>query len=117
MKPNVNPNFPTTGILIFAIGVGLFLLLAVGVPGLFIIREGLITGRVYSVGVIFNFTEKVSRNSSPAAYWEMMGLYSIGCVAGIGLGIFVPIATIRAYVKKLARQKKERDSQLNIGNH
>jgi hypothetical protein len=101
MTSKANPNFPTTRVLLFAIFVGL-VALAIGLGSVSTVREGLTTGRVYSAGVILNFTEKIDRNSSPVAYWGMMALYGIACVGGIGLGVFVPIATIRAYIKKRA---------------
>jgi len=42
------------------------------------------------------------------AYWIMMGLFFFSCVAGFVLGILTPIMNIRAYIKKLARQKREK---------
>jgi hypothetical protein len=110
MKPKLNPNFPTTRVLIFAICLGLFAL-AIGVSSISTVREALATGRIYSVGIIFDDKRMVCKNNSPTEYWTMVGLIMICCVGGIGFGIGVPIANIRAYIKKLARQKRERGNQ------
>jgi hypothetical protein len=115
MKPKLNPNYPSTGVLILVICSSL-VLLAIGVPGIFLIREALATGRVYSMAVVFGDGEMIYRSSAPEAYWIMMGLYIPSCVGSLGFGTCVPISTIRAYIKKLARQKRERDSRLNTGN-
>ena len=42
------------------------------------------------------------------AYWTMMGLFIFSCIAGFVLGTLSPILVIRAYIKKLARQKREK---------
>jgi hypothetical protein len=79
--------------------------LAVGVGSIATVREGLETGQVYSVGVVFNYNEMIHKSTSPVYYWIMMGIFGVGCVGGIGLGVFVPISTVRAFVKRLAREK------------
>jgi hypothetical protein len=109
-KPKFNPNFPSTLILIYAICLGLAML-ALGVSNIPNVRDGLASGRIYSVGIILNDKSMIYRGSSPKAYWIMMGLYIFSCVACIGLGTLAPILTIKAFIQKLVRQKKERDSQ------
>ncbi len=110
MKPKLNPDFPTTPVLILILCSSL-IALAIGVPGVFVIREGLITGRVYSVSVVFGDDKMIYRSSAPEAYWIMMGFYMCSCAAALGLGILTPIFNIRAYIKKLARQKKDSGNQ------
>jgi hypothetical protein len=106
-KPKVNPNFPTTPILIFVICAGLYLL-AVSLSNISNVHEGLETGRVYSVGIIFDAKRMIYRSNSPIEYWVTMGFYIFSLVASFGFGIVMPIGIIGAYTKKLARQKKER---------
>ena len=106
-KPKFNPDYPTVPVVVFGVILGLFGL-AIGINGISITREALATGRTYSVGVILNDTSMIYRSSSPVAYWAMIGLYSFSLV-GIPLGIFVPISVVINYIKKLARQKKERE--------
>jgi hypothetical protein len=110
MKPKLNPDFPTTPILIMLLCSAL-ILLAIGVPGIFYIRDWLATGRVYSMAALFGDGEMISRSSAPEAYWTMMGFLICSCAGSLGLGILAPIFNIRAYMKKLARQKKERGNQ------
>jgi hypothetical protein len=107
MKPKLNPDFPTTPILIMLLCSAL-IALAVGISGAQVLYEGLKTGGVYRMTVVFGDSNMVYRSSSPVGYWTMMGIYSIGCVGGTGLGILMPIYNIRAYIKKLARQKREK---------
>jgi len=115
MKPKLSPNYPSTGVLVFIICSGLFLFV-VGVSNVTTVREGLSTGQVYSAGVVIGFDEKVHRDASPIEYWTLMGIYSLACVGSIGLGICVPFANIRAYIRKLARQKRERAMSASIGD-
>ena len=107
MRPKLNPNYPSKGVLLFIICSGL-VLLAVGFSNVSTVREGLATGRVYSVAVVFGVSEMIEKSKSPAAYWIMMGIYGTACVGGICLGICVPVANIRTYIRKLARQRRER---------
>jgi phosphate/sulfate permease len=104
MKPKLNPDYPTTGVLILVL-VSAIVALAVGMSGISVVREGLKTERVYSVAVVFGNGNKVYKGSSPIEYWTMIGLYSAACIGGFGLGICVPISNVKAYVKKRARQK------------
>ena len=82
--------------------------MAVGINGISIVREALATGSVYTFGIILDNTTMIYRDSSPEGYWLMIGIYMIAVVGGIGLGIFNLIGVIIAYIKKLARQRKER---------
>ena len=107
MRPKLNPNYPSTGVLVFTICAGL-IALAVGIGNISTVREGLATEQVYSVAVVFGVGEIIEKNRSPVAYWMMMGIYGTACVGGVGLGVCVPIATIRAYAKKLERRRRER---------
>ena len=84
--------------------------LAIGISSISTVQEGFANGRIYSVGIIFNVKSMIYRNDSPLGYWAMMGLLSIGCVGGIGLGVITPIGIVRAYFKRLARQKREKAS-------
>ncbi|MGA2445853.1 MAG: hypothetical protein ABSG50_10550 [Opitutaceae bacterium] len=104
-KPKFNPSFPSTPILIFVICSGL-IALAVGLSNIATVREGLATGRIYSVGIIFNDNRMIYRSDSPTGYWMMIGLISFGCGAGLVLGILGTILIIKAYIEKLVRQKK-----------
>jgi hypothetical protein len=109
-KPKFNPNFPSAPILIFVICAGLYLL-AVGLSNISNVREGLATGRIYSVGIIFDDKRMIYKSNAPTEYWTMMGFYILSLVVSIGFGIVMPIGIVRAYIKKLARQKRESDSQ------
>lgn len=93
-------------ILIFGIVMGLFAM-TVGIYTISIVREALATGRIYSVFIIMDDRTMIYRTDSPEAYWGMIGVFSSSIVLGIGIGIFAPIGTTIAYIKKLARQKKE----------
>ena len=47
----------------------------------FVVAEGLVIGKIYSLGVILNKGKLVSRDTAPFAYWSLMGFYSIGAVS------------------------------------
>jgi len=110
MRPNLNPNYPSTRVVIFSLGVGLGLLV-IGISNIFIVRDELTTGQAYRVSVVFGDGTKVSRSGSPVQYWYMVGMTSLACAGGIGGGLWVPISTVMDYRKKLARQRKERGKQ------
>ena len=114
MKPKLSPNYPSTRVLIFIICAGLFLL-AVGISNVSTVREGLTTGRVYSVAVVFGVNNMVYKSSSPVEYWIMMGIYSIACVGGIGFGLLTPLFNIRAYIRKLTRLEGGRGTSNQAG--
>jgi len=82
--------------------------LAIGFYSIGIVRDGLSTGRTYTVGIVFDDKRMVDRIGSPTAYWMMMGLFGFSCGAGLVLGILTPILVIKAYVEKLVRQRKAR---------
>jgi hypothetical protein len=109
MRPKLSPDFPSTRILIFMICCGVFLLV-LGISNIQNVREGLTTGRVYSVGIIWDIKTVIYKDASPGAYWAMIGLYVASCVGSIGLGAWAPIFHIIAYKKKLVRQKRERSN-------
>jgi Zn-dependent protease len=104
MKPKFNPNFPSTPILIIVVLSGL-IALAVGLSNIATVREGLATGRVNSMGIIFNDQRMIYKSDSPIGYWTMMGLISFGCGAGLFLGTCGLILIIKAYMKKRARRR------------
>ena len=106
LKPK--PSFPTTPMLIFLIYSGL-VCLAIGIYGIFVVRDALDSGRTYTFGIILNDTAMVSRSDNPIKYWAMVSFMSLTVIACIPLGIFGTINIIIAYIKKLARQKKERE--------
>jgi len=107
MRPKLNPNYPSTGVLILVLCSSL-LLLASGLPGLFVVREAVAAGRVYSLAALYGSSPTISLTQSPAEYWAHIVIYMSGCALAIGLGVFVPITTTKAYVRKLERQRKER---------
>ena len=110
-RPKFNPDYPTTPILIFLIFVGLFNL-AIGIYGIFIVRDALDSGRIFTFGIILNDTTMVSRSDDPIEYWAMVSFMSLTVIGCIPIGIFVPINVTIDYIKKLARQKKEKGNDL-----
>ena len=103
-----NPSFPTIPVLIVVIisGAAAFALGVFNIPAIY---EGLRTGHMYSFGVIFDNKHLIDRNSSPMAYWVMAGFHVLGVLFSIGLGVMAPMMIIVAYVKRLVREKKERE--------
>jgi hypothetical protein len=110
-KPKYNPDFPTLPIMIFVLCSAL-LAIMVGIWDIPIVHEGLATGKICSVGIIINDTTMYYRDADPMAYWTMMGLFIFSGIGGFVLGTLGPILLIRAYIKKLARQKREKIVQL-----
>jgi hypothetical protein len=110
MKPKLNPNYPSTFVLICTTVTGL-LLLAFSLWASPYIIEWLRTGHIYSSAVVFTGDGRmVDRSTSPVEYWLTVAASIFGGLAGIVLGATMPIGVIRAYSQKRARQKKERES-------
>ena len=107
LKPK--PSFPTTPMLIFFILGGPFCL-AIGIYGIFVVHDAWETGRTYTFGIILNDTAMVSRNDDPIEYWAMVIFMSLTGIVCIPLSIFVPINGTIDYIKKLARQKREKET-------
>ena len=99
MKPPVNPNFPTTPILILILCSSI-VVLGIGVFGINAIRNELITGRAYSLGVVFGDATMIDKISSPHAYWALVGFHILSSTMGITLGPLAAIFGIRAYFRK-----------------
>ncbi len=78
--------------------------LACGMFGVFAIRDGLRTGRVYSLAIVLGSGAQVYRDTSPTAYWFIIGFYVFGALAGISLGLATSVGQIIRWIK--ARQTK-----------
>jgi hypothetical protein len=67
------------------------------------ITNGLKTGRLPTVAVVFGSNNVVSRNSSPGKYWIMLALLVFGALMGICSGLL-------GLVEVASEQKRRRDA-------
>jgi hypothetical protein len=74
---------------------------AIGVASGFAIRDGLKTGQIYSMSIIFDIKKMIYENTSPTEYWVTIGVYGLSFLGGIGLGILSAIGNIKEYKRKL----------------
>jgi len=52
-----------------------------------VVREDFLTGRTYSLLVVFNSGALVDKHKSPMEYWALMGFYTLGFVMFLAIVI------------------------------
>ncbi len=110
MRRNINRPIRSTVSQIAWGGMALYAL-AMGVYGCFLVRQGLMTGRVYSLAVVVGSSNMVYRNSSPAGYWIIISLYIFGCIAGIALAAMQSCEIAAEHKRKVAaKNSQEKES-------
>jgi hypothetical protein len=105
MKPKLDDNYPAGWVVMLVLSSSV-IALAIGLPGIFYMRDWLVNGRVYSITAVYGTGAMVYKQHDPNTYWVLIALYGGICMAAISLGTVVPISTIKAYIKKLARRRK-----------
>jgi hypothetical protein len=108
MKKNATRPIATTSsqvVWVCAALVGLAFAVGAG----YSVIGGLMTGRTYSLAVIFGDGTKVSMSSAPAAFWTSIGLLIVAFVGGFVVGIGVLREASVEHKRKVAAKKKQRE--------
>jgi hypothetical protein len=111
MRPKVNRPIPSTSSQIIGL-ISALVGLAFGIGGGIAFVDGLITGRTYSVALIFGDSAKVSERSDPSAYWTAMGLLCLCCVGGIIVGIGVLREVVVDHKRKIEERKSRTETAI-----
>jgi hypothetical protein len=115
MKPNIDPEFPSIAVVCLVFCSSLIALYA-GVIGIQSAIEGLNSGWVYSMSIVFNIKRMVYRDASPIEYWQIVIFYGLIGVSGSSLGIVTPVLNFLALRKKIQRKRDERRNQADRPN-
>ena len=111
--PQEDPNFPTLPILSLLLFAGIAES-AIGVIALPMVAHQIAMGECYSFAVVIHVTSKIHRATSPISFWVHIGFLIFGGVMGIILGPLTLVGNISAYIRKIARQRREDRA---IGRH
>jgi len=107
MKHSIKRPIQSTASQIIGVCVALIALVG-SVIGGFAVIDGMTTGRVYSVALVFGDSTMVSKDSASIAYWTSMGLFSLSCVGGLIVGIGLLREVVIEHKRKVADAKKNR---------
>ena len=106
MKQNINRSVPSKTILILFMCMALPAL-AIGVFMGFAVKDGLVTGQIYSITLILDINKIIYRSSSPTEYWTTVGFYIFTSVGAIVLGILMLVGNMMELKRKIVAQKRK----------
>jgi hypothetical protein len=109
MRRKANRPIPSTssqviGVCAALVGLAFSIVCAVAV------MKGLITGRTYSVALIFGDSTTVSESSTSTTYWASMALFGVGFIGGLIVGIGVLREVVVDHKRKIEARRSQKDA-------